>query len=243
MLKNLDSRSAFMGMLILLLLLALVAPVEAGSVNKSVKIEDGARSSGESSVNGSITVGSGAIVDGSLETVNGAIRVGDDSTVRDLDTVNGSIQVGSNATTGDINGVNGSIRLGKAVVVDGEISVVNGKISVDEGSKVAQDVGNVNGEFEILGSEIGGDLSTVNGDVLVADGSVIKGDLRVEKPSGWGWKNQRKPRVVIGPESTVEGKVHLEREVELYIHDSASVGSVSGVMSMEDAVRFSGNRP
>jgi hypothetical protein len=41
----------------------------------------------------------------------------------------------------------------------------------------------------------------------------------------------------------VEGALVLEREVELFISDSAEVGSVEGVMSIDDAVRFSGDRP
>jgi hypothetical protein len=35
----------------------------------------------------------------------------------------------------------------------------------------------------------------------------------------------------------------LEREVKLYISDSAEVGGVEGKMSMSDAVRFSGDHP
>jgi len=41
----------------------------------------------------------------------------------------------------------------------------------------------------------------------------------------------------------VEGVIDLEREVKLYISDSAEVGGVKGVMTMDDAVRFSGKRP
>jgi hypothetical protein len=41
----------------------------------------------------------------------------------------------------------------------------------------------------------------------------------------------------------VDGVLRLEREVKLYLSESATVGGVEGVMSMADAVRFSGNRP
>ena len=37
--------------------------------------------------------------------------------------------------------------------------------------------------------------------------------------------------------------IRLEREVELYISESAEVGGVKGKMSMDDAVRFSGKKP
>ena len=72
--------------------------------------------------------------------------------------------------------------------------------------------------------------------------AVIKGDLVVEKPGGWN-NNKREPRIVIGPGSRIEGKIVLEREVELFISESAEVGGVEGLMTLDDAVRFSGDKP
>jgi DUF4097 and DUF4098 domain-containing protein YvlB len=223
--------------------LAIAGNVNAGSINKSITIEAGSESRGESSVNGSINVGRGATVTGSLKTVNGEIRIDDDAIVEDLQTVNGSIKLGSNAVADDISGVNGSIRLGENSTVNGEVSVVNGKISSENGSRISRDVRNVNGELQIVATRIGGDLTTVNGDVLLTDASTLSGNLTVEKPSGWNWNKKRVPQIVIGPGSVVEGEIRLERKVELYIHETASVSGVTGVMSMDDAVRFSGNRP
>ncbi|MDH5619694.1 MAG: hypothetical protein OEZ11_13835, partial [Gammaproteobacteria bacterium] len=82
-------------------------------------------------------------------------------------------------------------------------------------------------------------------DIKLEDGAVIKGDLVVEKPNNWKWgkDKSRKPRIVIGPGSRVEGTIRLEREVELFISETAEVGGVSGEMSLDDAVRFSGERP
>jgi len=228
-----------------LLALILAAPANAFGVNKSINIEAGSEADGASTVNGSITVGSGATVTGGLETVNGAIRVENDAVVKDLETVNGSIKVGSGAQAGDIDGVNGGIRVGENVSINGEISVVNGKIGVDAGSTVSEDLSNVNGEISITGAEIGGNLSTVNGDVSLLGGANLHGDLTIEKPGGINWssKNSRIPRIVIGPGSKVGGNIIVEREVELYISETAEVGGVSGVMDMDQAVRFKGDRP
>ena len=78
----------------------------------------------------------------------------------------------------------------------------------------------------------------------MARDSVIQGDLIVEKPGGWGWnKEKRKPRIVIGGGSRIVGVIKLERDVELLISDTAEVGGVTGEMSIDDAVRFSGDRP
>lgn len=224
--------------------LILALPAYA-SVNKSVKIADGGESKGASSVNGSITVGDNASVTGNLSTVNGAIRIGSDSTIEDASTVNGSLRISKNSKSEDLETVNGGIKIAENVVVDGEVTAVNGQISLGEGSSVASHVSNINGDISLEASTVGRDVSTVNGDVSVMDGAVIKGDLTVEMPRGFnnGNRDSKKPTVTIGPGSRVEGKIILEREVKLYISETAQVGGVEGVMSMADAVRFSGNRP
>ena len=68
------------------------------------------------------------------------------------------------------------------------------------------------------------------------------GDLTVEKPTGYT-TSKRKPRVTIGPGSRVVGTIKIEHEVDLFISNTAEVGGVSGVMDMDDAVRFDGSRP
>jgi hypothetical protein len=222
----------------------MLAPAHGISLNKSIKVDAGSQTGGQSSVNGSITVGEGAVIDGSLETVNGSIRVAENVSLEDAETVNGTIRIASGSSADDVSSVNGAIRLGANVTIDGGVEVVNGKISMDSGTRVANNVSNVNGEILLSGADIGGDLSTVNGDVTLQDRSILRGDLIVEKPGGWGWNNNsRKPKVIVGPESKVLGEIVLEREVELFISESAEVGGVRGEMSMDDAVRFSGDTP
>jgi len=228
-----------------LLVMLMAVPVYGASVNKSIKISAGSEADGATTVNGSISVGDGGVITGTLQTVNGKIRVGEDSTIEDAMTVNGSLSISDGVSSDDLTTVNGSVNVGENATVNGEIEAVNGSISVENGSKVADDVGNVNGSINLQGSEVGGNVSTVSGDVDLQDAAVIMGDLIVEKPSSWsfGNKNSRKPVITIGPGSEVRGKIDLEREVELFISDTAKVGSVEGVMSMNDAVRFSGERP
>jgi hypothetical protein len=224
--------------------LGVLAPAYGFNMNKSINIESGSESGGHSTLNGSISVGSDATVDGGLETVNGTIRVDDNARIEDAQTVNGSVRIGSGVTARDLTSVNGSITVDEDSTIDGEISVVNGKISLKRGTSVSDDVGNVNGEIDIDGAAIGGDLTTVNGDVTLSNGATLQGDLVVERPHGSNWRrNDRTSRVTIGPGVRVTGEIRLEREVELYISDSAEVGGVSGVMSMDDAERFSGKRP
>ena len=238
-----DYKSAFT---VALLCMLMATPAFAGSINKSIKIAAGESSDGASSVNGSITVGAEAEVTGGINTVNGSIRVDSGATIESASTVNGSVKVADNVNADDLSTVNGSIRVGESTQVAGGIEAVNGRIALANGAKVSRDVENVNGEIELSGAEVGGDISTVSGDIQIFDGSVVKGDVIVEKPKGWSWGKKgknRKLKIVVGPGSTVEGIINLEREVELYISDTASVGGVEGVMSMDDAVRFSGDKP
>ena len=227
-----------------LLLVLSSGPSLAFGVNKSIKIGAGEESGSQSTVNGSISVGNQAVVDGSLETVNGTIRIDDDVRLTDASTVNGSIRIGSGVSAIDVESVNGSIRIGDNVVIDGEVSVVNGKITIGQGSSVADGVSNVNGELRIVGSDIGGDMTTVNGDVWLTDNATLRGNLVVEKPGGWGWGRKRnKPKVVIGPGARVLGTIEAEHAIELYVSESATIGRVTGEIDENDIVRFSGARP
>jgi len=227
-----------------LLALFAVVPACAMSMNKSIKIEAGETSDGASTMNGSIKVGSGAIVTGKVSTVNGTIRVEENAQVEKVHTVNGSVRVFNGVQSRSLGTVNGSIQVGSEVTVNGEVTAVNGKIVIDSGTSVSGDISNVNGEIKLRGAEVAGDLETENGDVFLSEKAVLKGDLTVEKPSSRGnTYSSRDPRVVIGPGSRVEGTIVLKRQVELFISTSAEVGSVSGVMSMDDAVRFDGKKP
>jgi len=223
----------------------MAVPALGATVNKSVKIEPGSKSSGATSVNGSISVGEDAVVTGNLKTVNGTIRVDEGATIEKASTVNGGVRVSDKVNCESLSTVNGSVKVGEGASIDGGLSAVNGRIVINSGSGVADDVSNVNGQIELTGAEVGGNIETVNGDISLKDQSVVKGNIVVEKNNGWGWGKgkKRKPRIVIGPGSRVEGKIDLEREVELFISDTAEVGSVEGVMSIDDAVRFSGDSP
>lgn len=221
-----------------------LAPALALDLNESIRIGEGETRGSESTVNGSIQVGRNAVVDGSLETVNGGIRVDANARAGSIRTVNGEVRLGDGVTAAEVESVNGGIELGNDVTIDGGIAVVNGEIELASGTRVARDVSNVNGEIEVTGSDIGGNLSTVNGDVTLSGDTVVRGDLVVEEPNDGFWDDERDPpKIVIGPGVRVLGQIELEREVELYISESAQVGGVSGVMSMGDAVRFSGDRP
>jgi cytoskeletal protein CcmA (bactofilin family) len=228
-----------------LLVLLMAVPALGATINKSIKIEAGGESSGATSVNGSITIGENAVVTGDVQTVNGSIRVDAGAKLQDASTVNGGVRLADGVLADNLSTVNGSVKVAESVTIDGEVEAVNGRISIQKGSTVAAGVSNVNGKIALTGAEIGGDVSTVGGDIDVVGGSVVNGNIIVEKPSSWsfGKSNSKKPRIVIGPGASVKGMIKIERKVDLFVSETAKIGGVTGVMSIDNAVHFSGESP
>lgn len=194
-----------------------------------------------SKVNGSIETTAGQAY-GDLETVNGSIRIGEGVQARDASTVNGGITVAGRAQLDSLETVNGAIRLDGDVRVSGGIDTVNGSIFVDRGGVVGGNIETVNGAIGLVGTAVEGRIETVNGDVTVGADSRVARGIRVEKPKGnfgLNFGRHKIPRVVVGPNAVVEGPLVFEREVKLYVHASARVGSVSGAT----AVRYDGASP
>ena len=193
-------------------------------------------------VNGSVRTQADAQY-GTLETVNGSVDVASGVHADSASTVNGRIDVDSGAVIGAVETVNGSIDLGPTVTVERDVSTVNGGIEIERGSRIFGKLETVNGEIDMEGTEVDGRIETVNGDITVGEGSTVRGGILVEKPKGnWIFGNnntQKIPRIVIGANSVVEGTLDFEREVELYVHASAKIGTVRGAT----AKRFSGATP
>ena len=191
-------------------------------------------------VNGSITAEARQTY-GDLQTVNGSIRIEAGSRTGDAETVNGSIRIADNASVGNLGTVNGSIRVGRQLRAGGDIETVNGSVFVDRGGTL-RGVSTVNGSIGLVDSDLSGGIETVNGDITVGAGSRVRGGIKVEKPtSNWmpvTMGKRQPPRIIVGPGAVVEGPLVFEREVKLYVHDSARIGSVTGAT----AVRYSGAR-
>ena len=180
-------------------------------------------------VNGGITAQAGQAY-GDLSTVNGGIDLERGARAEDVETVNGGIEAGDDVATRDVSTVNGGIRFGQRARIEGGLETVNGGIYVDRGGRVRRGVETVNGAIGLVDTDLGGGIETVNGDVTVGAGSHVKGGIHVEKPSGNGmqWGKQRIPRIVIGPNAVVDGPLVFERDVVLYVHNTARTGSVRG---------------
>jgi len=192
-------------------------------------------------VNGAVRTDAGQMYD-DLETVNGSIRVARAVQADEVSTVNGGVDVDDDAVLGTVETVNGGVDIARNVTVRGNIETVNGGIRLDAGTRVEGGLETVNGGMRMTQAVIERGLATVNGSIEVGQGSTVRGGILVEKPNtGWfNWaNNSRPPRIVIGPNAVVDGELRFEREVELFVHDTAKIGPVTGAT----AQRYSGNAP
>lgn len=192
-----------------------------------------------SKVNGSATVEAGQHA-GDVHSVNGSVRIGDRAVVQKASTVNGAVELGESATAAVLKTVNGSVTLHEQARVTDEVETVNGKVRLDRGADIKGHLSNVNGEISLDQAHVGGGIETVNADVTIGEGSKVEGGLLVKKPSmSWFSSNDRKPKIVIGPHAVVQGSLTFERDVDLYVSDSATVGKIEGAT----AKKFSGSAP
>lgn len=207
--------------------------------NDDIDVPADASHSGDGmTMNGDVTIGRNADAsNSSFKTLNGRITIKDGARVSDCATVNGTVNVGEGAEAGDLKTVNGDLDLGRDARVNGSIKLVNGSVRLSQGSAVSGDVGTVNGRIELVAAEVGGDLSNVNGGMLVTAGSLVRGGIRIREADSDPMREP--PRIVIGPDSEVRGKLRFERDVELFVHESARIGPVSGAT----AVSFAGDEP
>jgi hypothetical protein len=191
------------------------------SINRNIFVQDGEkRASGLNTVNGTITVGSDCDIHGDCHTVNGGIRIGQNSTVRDLMAVNGSIDLGENVSSDDLQTINGPIETGAGSKVRGEVQSINGDIKLD-GTQVEQDV------------------STYNGDITLRNKSIVKGDIVIKKSKG-KHDHKRLVKIRIMDESVVEGDIMvlepaMQVQVKVYLAKDARIkGKIENVEVIQE---------
>ncbi len=190
-------------------------------------------------VNGSIHVLAGK-EPSSVATVNGSINVDDNAAITSAATVNGSIHLGAHAAASSLKSVNGAVTLGAGAHASGSIASVNGEFTLEDGADVSGSLSNVNGKITLTAAHVGGGIKTVNGSMDIAGASRVEGGILVEKSSGSLLKGAGDvPRIVIGPGATVQGDLHFERTVQLFVSDKATIGTVTGATP----IPFTGDKP
>ncbi|NKI36224.1 hypothetical protein HFP89_13725 [Wenzhouxiangella sp. XN79A] len=207
-----------------LTLLGALALAGCISINSDVVVEDGQTSNSISTVNGSVDVGIGAIVDGDISTVNGSIAMARGSQAGDVATVNGKIELGPDVVAGSVETVNGAIQIAGQAAISGDVETVNGRVTLGEDTVVEGRVAAVNGQLLLRGAEVGS-LVNVNGGMVLEPGSVVNGELRVRKPRGG---DDEPVSIDIRSDVTVAGPLVFERPVTLRVHETARLGEIQG---------------
>lgn len=209
------------------------------SVNKSVHVPAAGQDGDVSSVNGGVSIGERAVV-ADVSSVNGGIDLGQGAVVDSVESVNGGIDGAADVQIkGDVESVNGGIEFGTGARISGDVQSVNGGVEF-AAAQIRGGISTVNGSIELNGGQVGAGLETVWGSIELEAGATIGGDITVRKPKGNNWFNrQRKPKIVLGPDVEVVGRIVLEHEAEVYVHDTAKVGGIVG----GEIKRYSGVTP
>ena len=197
----------------------------------AVVLGDAAHATGDiSKVNGSVKVEAGQQA-GDVDTVNGSVTVGAHARAGRIETVNGSVKIEDTAVVISAATVNGSITVGAGAQVSESIEAVNGSLTLRKDARVAGGLENVNGAMLLEGARVDGGIDTVNGDIRLATGTILKGGIHVNehKSSWWRGKDSRNPRITVEQGATVEGPLHFEREVDLYVAPGVNLPPVAGV--------------
>ena len=239
-----------------ILLLVTLMAAGCGAVNRSIQIADGEVVDGDvRNVNGAIHIGSNCTISGDVRNVNGAINVGAGTRLNQLRNTNGSIELGAETEVASVRSTNGRIRIGqgaavsenvsntngaielaKEVTVGGNVETTNGPLRVAEGSRIGGKASSLNGPI-VLTAARAGDIIGANGSIELLDGTVVDGEIHVRETRGT--VSSGTPRIILGRNVVVEGPIRIEREVQLYIHESARTGEISGA----EPISFSGDRP
>lgn len=209
------------------------------STNEDIRVAQGNTYSGNAAtINGNVKVEKDADAsESSFKTVNGNVVVEDGARVSDCATVNGSVEIGDRTQAGDLRTVNGDMRVGRDARVDGHIQLVNGSVTLAPGSEVQGNVGTVNGLIEMRTARVEGDITNTNGGMMILAGSEIAGDLTVKEAGDD--PHSKPPKIVVGEGVRIRGELVFERPVELYVHDTAEIGPVTGA----EVNRYSGSEP
>lgn len=195
------------------------------AINRDIEVPAGARlDQSQTTVNGSVTLGDEAIVEGDLETVNGSVRLGSGAAAQQIETVNGGVELGAGSRAVSIETVNGAVTIGRDARVKRSAEAVNGRIRAEAGAVIEDQIATINGQIELDGAQAGS-LKNTNGGMHLSNGAVVLGELRVERPRSG---DQKPVTVTIGADCRVVGPLVFERETVLRVHRSAEIGEVIG---------------
>lgn len=140
---------------------------------------------------------------GDLENNSGNITIGKNAIVKSVDITNGNIEIGEFSEASSLETVNGNINVAKNVSIQGNIKTINGNIDINQA---------VNLGANVIGS---------NGDITLGQNTVVQGDIIFEK-SLLSSYTDKTPTLTLAEGTTIKGKIHLYRYVNVETTDSIS---------------------
>jgi hypothetical protein len=177
-------------------------------------------------------IAAGAEHEGSIETRNAAVEVGDDARINgNISARNGSVRIGERVMAGDVETRNGGVSTGAGSQL-GSVESRNGSISIGAGSKVAR-LQTRNGGITIENdSTVAGAVESRNGKIDVADNVTVNGDLEA-----------RNGAIELAPDAVVQGNV-TSRNGAIQLHQAQvteNVTSRTGDLILRQASKVGGN--
>lgn len=195
-----------------------------------------------------------------IRNINGRISVGGGMSVNNVSSVNGRIEIERDATASSVQGVNGRVELRENTSIEGDVHTVNGRINAVRGGSIGGNASSVNGHIRLTDFSVGNNVETTNGSInliavkvghnvesrggdITIESSVIERDVIIHKKRRnnllWMplWRIG-KSEIVIGPNSEIKGNLIAREDIDLFVHESAKIGSIVGA----DPIFFSGRR-
>ncbi len=204
-----------------------------------ITIEDGAtiQKGDLSTVKGAIMVGDNASVNG-IDVTNGSISIGDNSMAERVSTGSGDISVGDNSTVRSLEAGKGSITVGAGSTVANNVKTGSGSITIGDGSSVTGYVESTRGQVTLDGAKVGGNVIAHAKGLHIDNGATVAGYVHFKKAAGV-MEGKDVPVVILGKNINIAGTVTFDRDVKLYVHDSATTGDIAGAEPMA----YSGDEP
>lgn len=167
-----------------------------------------------------------------------------------IETITKDISLDPGERARSVESFSGGITLGRGASVSGNVETEFGQLVLEPGAEVGGKLSNESGSIKLDAARVGRGISTTYGDIEIGANSQVDGGILVRRRGVIGLSlgvfqlgipagRSTPPRVVIGPDAIVRGRLRFKREVQLLVSDRATIGPVEGAT----AVVFSGDRP
>lgn len=167
-----------------------------------------------------------------------------------VETITRDIALSPDSETKSVESFSGAITVHRGARVAGKVETEHGDLILEPGAEVGGRLANEAGAITLTAAKVRGGIATTQGDIEIGPDSLVQGGILVRKrgviglalgPLQLGVPSGRStpPRVVIGPGATVEGKLRFKRKVQLFVSDTATIGTIEGATP----IYFAGARP